>query len=140
MCNDNNDNNSINNYNNYYYKTFIKTIKPQNITENDIQEVKAEIEGMLQSDVKEQINKIYKTEQEREIDRANKIILQDVNGMSGLEYIYRQLMAQKIEVPSLEKLKQLVDTLIIFNLDITKIKSKKEISIEIKKIIEKKNI
>jgi hypothetical protein len=128
---------TIADYNNYYYKTFIKTIKPQNITENDIQEVKAEIEGMLQSDVKEQINKIYKTEQEREIDRANKIILQDVNGMSGLEYIYRQLMAQKIEVPSLEKLKQLVDTLIIFNLDITKIKSKKEISIEIKKIIEK---
>jgi hypothetical protein len=55
----------------------------------------------------------------------------------GLEYIYRQLMAQKIEVPSLERLKQLVDTLIIFNLDITKIKSKKDISIEIKKIIEK---
>ena len=124
-------------YNNYYYKTFIKTIKPQNITQEDMQEVKAEIEGMLNTEVKEEINKVYKTEQEREIDKANKIILQDVNGMSGLEYIYRQLMAQKIEVPSLERLKQLVDTLIIFNLDITKIKSKKDISIEIKKIIEK---
>ena len=124
-------------YNNYYYKTFIKTIKPQNITQEDMQEVKAEIEGMLNTEVKEEINKVYKTEQEREIDKANKIILQDVEGMSGLEYIYRQLMAQKIEVPSLEKLKQLVDTLIIFNLDITKIKSKKDISIEIKKIIEK---
>jgi len=124
-------------YNNYYYKTFIKTIKSQNITENDIQEVKAEIQSMLHTeDVKEKIHKVYKSEQDRENDKANKIILQDMDGMTGLEYIYRKLIEQKIDVSSLEKLKQLVDTLIIFNLDIQKIKSKKDISIQIKKIIE----
>ena len=123
--------------NKFYYKTFIKTIKSQNITDNDLEEVRAEIKGMIQNeDVKEDIHKVYTTEQERENDKANKIILRDMEGMSGLEYIYRKLMEQKMRVPSLEKLKQLVDTLIIFNLDIQKIKTNRDISIEIKKLIE----
>ena len=78
--------------NNLYNKTFIKNTPVSDISQEEVREVKEEITSMLETnDVKETIQRVYKTEQERENERVQPIILQDVNRVRGLEYIYRKL-------------------------------------------------
>ena len=125
-------------YNNYYFKKFIQNEPPTLITEEEIKEVKDEIASMIEKeDIKETIHKLYKTEQERENDKMQKVILKNVDGMSGLEYIYRQLIQFKEKIPTLEKLKLLVDNIIVLDLNIEKIKTNKDISMLIIELINK---
>ena len=125
-------------HNKYYYKTYSKNIPPTLITEAEIKEVKEEIESMIKKDeVSEAIDKLYKTEQDKENDKLQKILLKDVNGMSGIEYIYQMLIQSNPTNTSLtfDKLKRMVDILILNDLSVERIKTNKDVSIKIIQLI-----
>jgi hypothetical protein len=97
----------------YYCKDFIKLAPINNITDDEIREVQDELMGMLDlKDVKETIQRVYKTEQERENEKAFPVILQDVDRINGLEHIYKKLVQDKVKGISLERLKIMVDEII----------------------------
>ena len=101
----------------YYCKDYIKAAPITNITEDEIREVQEELMSMLDiKDVKETIERVYKTEQERENESIFSVILQDVDRINGLEYIYKRLIQDKIKGISLEKLKVMVDEIIKNNM------------------------
>lgn len=104
--------------NNLFNKTFIKNAPVSDITQEEVREVKEEINSMLDSsDVKETLQRIYKTEQERENERVQPLILQDVNRVSGLEHIYRSLIETNPKATiTLERTKSNIDTIIANNM------------------------
>ena len=126
-------------HNKYYFKTFVNNVPPTLITEEEIKEVKDEIESMIdKEEVAEIIHKVYRTEQEKENDKLQKIILKNVDGMTGLEYIYQQLLQLNIMNSTkitFDKLKKMVDLIIFNNLNIEMLKTNKELSIQIIQLI-----
>jgi hypothetical protein len=120
-------------FNNYYFKSFIKNLPPSTITDEEIAEVKNELESMVvKEDVKETIHKIYSTEQQKEDDKVNKILLQDRNGMTGYEYIYSELLAYNVkhnitEQITPDKITEMINTIIDNNLDLSKLKTKRDL-------------
>jgi hypothetical protein len=104
--------------NNLFNKTFIKNSPVSDITQEEVREVKEEINSMLDSsEIKETIQRIYKTEQERENERVQPIILQDINRISGLEHIYRKLIEifPKTNI-SLERTQTYIDAIVANNM------------------------
>jgi hypothetical protein len=120
-------------YNNYYFSSFIKNMPPSTITDEELAEVKNEIESMVvKEDVKEVIHKIYTNEQDKEDDKMFKIILQDKQGMTGNEYIYSKILEYNVkhnisEPITPDKINEMITTIIDNNLDMTKIKTKKDL-------------
>jgi hypothetical protein len=97
----------------YYCKDYIKVAPISNITDDEIREVQEELMSMLDiKDVKETIQRVYKTEQERENESVFPVILQDIDRINGLEHIYKRLIQDKVKGISLEKLKVIVDDII----------------------------
>jgi hypothetical protein len=103
--------------NSYYYKDYIKLAPVSNISDDEIKEVQEELMSMLDiKDVKETIQRVYKTEQEREDEKVFPVILQDIDRINGLEHIYKRLIQEKVKGISLEKLKVIVDGIIRNNM------------------------
>lgn len=101
----------------YYCKDYIKLAPTNNISDEEIREVQEELMSMLDiKDVKETIQRVYKTEQEKENETVFPVILQDVDRINGLEYIYKRLIQDKVKGISLEKLKVMVDEIIKNNM------------------------
>ena len=101
----------------YYYKDYIKLAPVSNISDDEIKEVQEELMSMLDiKDVKETIQRVYKTEQERENESVFPVILQDIDRINGLEHIYKRLIQDKVKGISLEKLKVIVDDIIKNNM------------------------
>jgi len=125
-------------HNKYYYKTYSKNVPPTLITDAEIKEVKEEIESMIKTEeVAETIHKLYKTEQDKENDKLQKTLIKDMNGMTGLEYIYQSLLQGNPNNTSItfDKLKRMVDILILNDLSIERIKTNKDLSIKIIQLI-----
>jgi hypothetical protein len=100
----------------YYCKDYIKLAPITNITEEEIREVQNELMSMIDiKDVKETIQRVYKTEQEKENETVFSVILQDVDRINGLEHIYKKLIVDNVKI-SLEKLKVMVDEIIKNNM------------------------
>ena len=101
----------------YYYKDYIKLSPISNITDDEIKEVQEELMSMLDiKDVKETIQRVYKTEQQKEDETVFPVILQDIDRINGLEHIYKRLIQDKVKSISLEKLKVIVDGIIKNNM------------------------
>ena len=101
----------------YYCKDYIKLAPISNITDDEIREVQDELMGMLDiKDVKETIQRVYKTEQERENEKAIPVILQDIDRINGLQHINNRLIQDKFKPVTPEKLKIMVDEIIKNNM------------------------
>lgn len=101
----------------YYCKDYIKSSPISDITDDEIKEVQKELMGMLDiKDVKETIQRVYKTEQEKENEKVFPVILQDVDRLNGIEYINKRLIQNKNKSMSMDKLKIMVDEIIKNNM------------------------
>ena len=99
----------IDNYK-YYKENYVKDQTLLDVTDEEISAMLDEIKAKVQAHVEEKIAKVYKTEEERTED-VSPILLKDIKGISGLEYIYQQLLEKRYKI-NLDRLKLMVHAII----------------------------
>ena len=92
----------------YYKENYVKDLTVIDVTDEEMKGMLDEIKARSQEQVEEQIAKVYKTEEERMEDKHH---LKDVNGISGLEHIYRLLIENRRKITQ-ERLKTMIDMII----------------------------